>query len=346
MSGFVAFRRCRAFAVALLATALGHICSVGAFAEAPTVTVVGTTDLRAPINYEGGSYWPWGPIVCEDVEFVMTLSFRDGRGQPITDLADLNWSGAFRQWPWTLVTGGEYHWAHVTTDYDIVFDDPACPQLTGTYFGGVLVVSGGGGDPADGTIFSLGTGDFKPVFTVVDTNDPLAPQDLCTSSFEPIMGPLELPWGFRVWNGWSLDFDADDYALVVSGDAAPVDTDGDGVPDDEDVFPNDPNEWADSDSDGVGDNADLNDNSDLRATVVVGGSDTGVANQMVSDGLSIQDRINDIEAAVYRNHGQYVSTVDHFAEALLAAGVITDEEADAIVSSAARSGIGKKKGRK
>ena len=36
-----------------------------------------------------------------------------------------------------------------------------------------------------------------------------------------------------------------------------LDSDGDGVNDDEDAFPNDPNETADSDSDGVGDNADL-----------------------------------------------------------------------------------------
>lgn len=35
-----------------------------------------------------------------------------------------------------------------------------------------------------------------------------------------------------------------------------IDTDGDGVPDDEDAFPNDPNESQDSDGDGIGDNAD------------------------------------------------------------------------------------------
>ena len=35
-----------------------------------------------------------------------------------------------------------------------------------------------------------------------------------------------------------------------------IDSDGDGVPDNEDAFPFDPTEWADSDSDGVGDNSD------------------------------------------------------------------------------------------
>lgn len=41
-----------------------------------------------------------------------------------------------------------------------------------------------------------------------------------------------------------------------ASDPAPVDTDGDGIPDTEDAFPNDPDESTDSDGDGVGDNAD------------------------------------------------------------------------------------------
>ena len=53
------------------------------------------------------------------------------------------------------------------------------------------------------------------------------------------------------------------YGCTGSGDDAPpaaempppVDTDGDGVADDDDAFPNDPNETADADGDGVGDNA-------------------------------------------------------------------------------------------
>jgi hypothetical protein len=40
------------------------------------------------------------------------------------------------------------------------------------------------------------------------------------------------------------------------------DSDNDGYPDDSDAFPNDPNEWADSDDDGIGDNADLDDDND------------------------------------------------------------------------------------
>ncbi len=41
-----------------------------------------------------------------------------------------------------------------------------------------------------------------------------------------------------------------------------ADSDGDGVPDDEDTFPNDPSEWLDTDKDGIGNNADLDDDND------------------------------------------------------------------------------------
>lgn len=51
---------------------------------------------------------------------------------------------------------------------------------------------------------------------------------------------------------WTIDdFNIIDLAGVV------IDTDGDGVPDASDAFPNDPTEWSDQDGDGVGDNADV-----------------------------------------------------------------------------------------
>ncbi len=40
------------------------------------------------------------------------------------------------------------------------------------------------------------------------------------------------------------------------------DSDGDGIQDQDDLFPEDPEEWQDSDSDGIGDNADLDDDND------------------------------------------------------------------------------------
>jgi hypothetical protein len=46
-------------------------------------------------------------------------------------------------------------------------------------------------------------------------------------------------------------------AVVISNpQPAVLDSDGDGVPDNQDVFPNDPKEWADNNGNGIGDNAD------------------------------------------------------------------------------------------
>ena len=45
-------------------------------------------------------------------------------------------------------------------------------------------------------------------------------------------------------------------------DNSPLDTDGDGVIDTEDAFPQDPTEWADNDQDGIGNNADTDDDND------------------------------------------------------------------------------------
>jgi hypothetical protein len=51
--------------------------------------------------------------------------------------------------------------------------------------------------------------------------------------------------------GMSMNTDGADGSTVAG------DEDGDGIPDTEDAFPNNPFEWKDSDGDGVGDNSDL-----------------------------------------------------------------------------------------
>ena len=65
-------------------------------------------------------------------------------------------------------------------------------------------------------------------------------------------------------DGWSLwgEIDSDGDGVPDESDAFPsdpnetTDTDGDGVGDNADAFPSDPNETTDTDGDGVGDNAD------------------------------------------------------------------------------------------
>ena len=48
----------------------------------------------------------------------------------------------------------------------------------------------------------------------------------------------------------------------IGCDAEAPDLDGDQVPDDQDAFPDDPTEWKDTDGDGIGDNADPDDDGD------------------------------------------------------------------------------------
>ena len=62
-----------------------------------------------------------------------------------------------------------------------------------------------------------------------------------------------------------------------------VDSDGDGVSDSNDAFPNDPSETADSDGDGIGDNSDIDaDNDGLRDSAELAG--VGVSNiQLIDD---------------------------------------------------------------
>ena len=58
----------------------------------------------------------------------------------------------------------------------------------------------------------------------------------------------------RVYDSVGLYNDSNQVTGATS--SVVVDTDGDGYPDDEDAFPNDPTEWADTDGDGHGDNSD------------------------------------------------------------------------------------------
>ena len=50
--------------------------------------------------------------------------------------------------------------------------------------------------------------------------------------------------------------------------SGPLDSDGDGVPDNSDVFPNDPSECGDTDSDGIGDNRDKDDDNDGTPDII------------------------------------------------------------------------------
>jgi len=99
----------------------------------------------------------------------------------------------------------------------------------------------------------------------------------------------------------------------------------------------DPTESVDTDGDGVGDNADACDTSDLSLTVVIGGQDTFVFNELFEDGCTITDLIVGLASSA-GNHGAFVSGVAHLTNDLKSRGVITNKEKAAIQKTAAQSG--------
>jgi hypothetical protein len=96
--------------------------------------------------------------------------------------------------------------------------------------------------------------------------------------------------------------------------------------------------FADADLDGLPDATDCNANSNRSATIVIGGTDTGVTNTLFSNGCTISDVFATFAASA-KNNGQFVSLVARFCGLLVTNGIITEAEKDAIVSAAARSKI-------
>lgn len=143
----------------------------------------------------------------------------------------------------------------------------------------------------------------------------------------------------------------DEEELALGTDPNNPDSDGDGILDGVEVNngtnPVDPTSGppvVDTDGDGVGDNADLIDNSDTSATVIIKGIDSGVTNTVNADGITLADMIHYATGTCgkgSKNHGQYVSCVAKYLNVLLKSGIITDEEKDALQSAAAQTDIGK-----
>jgi hypothetical protein len=96
--------------------------------------------------------------------------------------------------------------------------------------------------------------------------------------------------------------------------------------------------FPDNDLDGVATADDCDDSSDFGPTVVIGGCDSGVTNFMFADGCTLSDKIQALGAGA-SNHGQFVSSVSHLANALKDAGYITGAQKSAIQSCAAGASI-------
>jgi hypothetical protein len=89
---------------------------------------------------------------------------------------------------------------------------------------------------------------------------------------------------------------------VMAGGAPAADSDGDGVPDAQDAFPNDPAEWLDTDSDGTGNNADPDDDGD--------GMPDAWELQVGFDPLSSADASLDADGDGYSNRDEYLHGTD------------------------------------
>ena len=99
----------------------------------------------------------------------------------------------------------------------------------------------------------------------------------------------------------------------------------------------------DSDDDGVPDDEDDCVPSDLRQFVDVNGNQPGVTsipNVVDANGCSIQDHVNHCAEGA-ANHGQYVSCIAQLANDLRKAGVITNAQATEMKKGAAQSNVGK-----
>ena len=94
--------------------------------------------------------------------------------------------------------------------------------------------------------------------------------------------------------------------------------------------------FVDADLDGLSDSADTCRFSDRRPTVFVAGVNTGVANTMFTTGCTIADLV-DGEADEARNHGDFVSGINHLTKALQDAGVISKDDRDRMHSAAAHA---------
>jgi hypothetical protein len=95
-----------------------------------------------------------------------------------------------------------------------------------------------------------------------------------------------------------------------------------------------------SDKDGVPDGRDECLGSDIAATVVIEGCDSGVPNTIFTTGCSVSDEIAKCAVGA-ADHGAYASCVTQRTDDYRRAGLITGRQKGAIQACAAQSSIGK-----
>jgi hypothetical protein len=94
----------------------------------------------------------------------------------------------------------------------------------------------------------------------------------------------------------------------------------------------------DTDGDGVLDDVDACQGSDLNATVVIDSCDSGVENTLFGNGCTISDLIDGLAEGA-SNHGEFVSAVSKLANGLKKEGLISGKEKGVIQKCSARSSL-------
>lgn len=138
-----------------------------------------------------------------------------------------------------------------------------------------------------------------------------------------------------VWNRTQSDVDLDGI-----GDACEADQDNDGVDDDVDNCPLHANPGqADVDFDGIGDLCDADSDNDGVEDAFDVCPSTTAGEVVLVDGCSVDQACSCL--ASWKNHGSYVKCVVHVVDDLVIGELITQEEADALISAAATTSCGR-----
>lgn len=97
----------------------------------------------------------------------------------------------------------------------------------------------------------------------------------------------------------------------------------------------------DADGDGVPDQEDLVPNSNMEETVIIGNCDSSVENRALGEGYMLSDKIDELEAGNYKNHGKYVKATVHYLNSLVEENILTYVEKAMLMNCAGSSSIGK-----
>ena len=189
-----------------------------------------------------------------------------------------------------------------------------------------------------------------------DDNDPsCTPDPYCFAWYDPLLSDYSLPYtGLYTVAVYDLASCTDaqfKYTLHFEI-LGPVDTNGDGVYNDLENCPDtykpgqencDGDAYGDAcdpddDNDGVMDEADVFDCSNMDATINLDGCDSGVANAVFEDGMTMMDAIH-VCATNAGNHGDFVSCVALLTNQWKKAGLITGYDKELIMDCVGAANI-------